>query len=101
MKEKITNVAAHGGASVAGNAAVGGRATVRGKVVVDHDLKVNGFLDAPNIKSTNLGAFKNVADLTAAYPHPRDGQYAYVETEVEQSATPGGAADAGVGTANS
>lgn len=56
----------------------GGNATVRGSVKVGHDMKVEGWLDAPNIKGPNKGLFADVASLQAAYPRPEKGWWAAV-----------------------
>ena len=67
-----------GDVSVGRNATLGGRARIAGSVSVGHNLKVDGWLEAPNIKSTNKGVFKRLEDLTKAYPTPQRGWIAGV-----------------------
>lgn len=57
---------------------IGGNAKVRGSVKVGHSLRVEGWLDAPNIKGPAKGLFRTGVDLKTAYPHPREGWWALV-----------------------
>lgn len=74
----------------------GGNATVRGNVVVGHNLKVEGWLDARNIKGPCKGLFLTEGELEAAYPHPQRGWWGLVgETtpaDVYVAVSDGGAA---------
>ena len=67
-----------GDVSVGRNAAIGGKATIQGSVIVNHSLKVKGYLDAPNIMGVNKGVFATAAALNASYPNPHDGWVAGV-----------------------
>lgn len=69
-----------GDVSVGRNVALGGKATVAGNVTVGHDLKVEGWLEAPNIKDINKGLFSTSTALAAAYPSPEVGWFALVGT---------------------
>ena len=68
--------------SVGGNVAAGGDANIQGNVRIGHNLKVEGWLDARNIKGTNRGMFSSVDALKSSYPTPRNGWYALVGTEL-------------------
>lgn len=67
-----------GDASVGRHVAAGGNATVRGDVTVGHNLKVEGWLEAPNVKGANKGMFYSAEELQAAYPNPEPGWWAIV-----------------------
>ena len=67
-----------GDVSVGRNVAIGGKADIAGSVSIGHDLKVDGWLEAPNIKGANKGLFLNVQELREAYPNPHDGWMAGV-----------------------
>ena len=67
-----------GDVSVGRNVAIGGKAKVAGNLHVGHNLKVEGWLDAANIKGINKGVFLTVQELREAYPHPNDGWLACV-----------------------
>lgn len=66
--------------SVGRNVAIGGKARVAGSATIGHNLKVEGWLDAPNIKNTNKGIFTALEKLEAAFPAPKDGWLAGVGT---------------------
>ncbi|MBD5243661.1 MAG: hypothetical protein HDS60_06215 [Barnesiella sp.] len=67
-----------GDVSVSRNVAIGGGASVRGSATIDHNLKVLGWLDAPNIKGPNKGLFKTALQLRESYPNPHEGWWALV-----------------------
>ena len=67
-----------GDVSVGRNVAMGGKAEIAGSVTVGHNLKVDGWLEAPNIKGANKGVFLTVQALREAYPNPHDGWFAGV-----------------------
>lgn len=69
-----------GDVSVGHNAHVGGKVEVEGCVYVGRDLRVFGWLDAPNIKGPSKGLFKTEAQLLATYPKPQNGWWALVAT---------------------
>lgn len=67
-----------GDVAIGRNVTIGGRATVRGNVKVGHNLRVEGWLDAPNVKGPNKGVFLTEDDLKSAYPRPQNGWWALV-----------------------
>ena len=67
-----------GDISVGRHAVVGGDAKVCGGVTVGKNLKVEGWLDAKNLKAANKGVFLNEESLKKAYPVPKDGWWALV-----------------------
>lgn len=67
-----------GDVSVGRNVAMGGKAEIAGSVTIGHNLKVDGWLEAPNIKGANKGVFLSVQALREAYPNPHDGWMAGV-----------------------
>ena len=67
-----------GDVAVGRNINIGGKATIRGSAKVGHNLKVDGWLEAPNIKGANKGIFLTVQELREAYPNPDDGWMAGV-----------------------
>ena len=67
-----------GDVSVGRNVAIGGRATVAGSMTVGHNFKVDGWLEAVNVRDVNKGVFLSLARLREAYPNPRDGWFAGV-----------------------
>ena len=60
------------------NLSMGGKADISGSVHVGHNMKVDGWLEAPNIKGANKGIFLTVQELREAYPNPDDGWMAGV-----------------------
>lgn len=74
----IPNKNIDGDVSIGRNVNIGSNAVVRGCVTVGHNLKVEGWLDAPNLKGACKGYFLSLADLQAAYPSPTNGDYAFV-----------------------
>ncbi len=73
-----TNRSIGGDVSVGRNAAIGGKVIVQGSTIINHNLKVKGYLDAPNIMGVNKGVFATVAALNTTYPNPHDGWVAGV-----------------------
>lgn len=67
-----------GDLSVGRHLGVGGNANVQGNATVKKNLKVEGWLDAKNIKGPNKGIFLDVVKLREAYPLPHDGWWALV-----------------------
>ncbi len=57
---------------------IGGNLTVRGSAKVGHDLRIEGWLDAPNVKGVMKGMFSTDEELKAAYPIPESGWIALV-----------------------
>ena len=60
---------------------IGGKTTIRGSAKVGHNLTVDGWLEAKNIKGPNKGLFKTAAQLREAYPNPHEGWWALVTVE--------------------
>lgn len=69
-----------GDVTVGRNLVAGGNADIKGDTVVRKNLRVEGWLDAPNIKEARKGWFATVADLTETYPEPDTGWWALVGT---------------------
>ncbi len=67
-----------GDVSVGRNVSLGGKAEIAGSAHIGHNLKVDGWLEAPNIKGANKGVFLTVQALREAYPNPHDGWMAGV-----------------------
>ena len=67
-----------GDVSVGRNVSLGGKADIAGSAHIGHNLKVDGWLEAPNIKGANKGIFLTVQELREAYPVPHDGWMAGV-----------------------
>lgn len=67
-----------GDVSIGRNTAIGGGVTVQGSSTIKGNLRVDGWLDAKNIKSANKGLFTTLAKLKEALPHPRDGWWVIV-----------------------
>ena len=74
-----------GDVAVGRNIAAGGDANVQGSARVGHDLIVEGYLVAKNIKSPCKGLFKTAAILKECFPRPHDGWWAMVGTSVPAS----------------
>lgn len=72
------NTEIDGNLSVGRKITAGGDLTVRGKATFGHDVKVDGWLEAPNIKDINKGIYLSYNDLLVHYPTPRDGWLAGV-----------------------
>lgn len=71
-----------GDVSVGRNVAVGGGATVQGDSLLKGNVRVEGWLDADNIRGANKGVFTSVEKLKSAYPRPCDGWWAIVGTSL-------------------
>lgn len=67
-----------GDVDVGRNVAIGGDAIVQGKSHYKGDVRIDGWLDAENIKGPNKGLFTTLEGLKRAYPHPKDGWWAVV-----------------------
>lgn len=70
-----------GDVAVGRNVSMGGSGTVRGSMTVGHNLTVEGWLEAKNIKGPNKGLFKTATQLREAYPNPHEGWWALVTVE--------------------
>lgn len=67
-----------GDVAIGRHVTVGGNATVRGNANVKKNLRVEGWLDAPNVIGVNKGLFPNIEALRASYPYPEPGWYAMI-----------------------
>lgn len=75
---QIKTTAIEGDVAVGRNVTAGGNASVRGNMTVKKNLRVEGWLDARNIKGPNKGVFESAVKLREAYPMPHDGWWALV-----------------------
>lgn len=69
-------------AALGGDAMIGGRVNVRGNVTFGRNLRVEGWLDAPNIKGPLKGWFRDVATLEKYYRKPQSGWLALVGSTI-------------------
>lgn len=67
-----------GDIDVGRNVAIGGDMLMQGKSHYKGDVRIDGWLDAENIKGPNKGLFTTLEGLKRAYPHPKDGWWAVV-----------------------
>lgn len=77
-KKGVLNHEFGGDVSIARHVAVGGNQAVRGTLKVGHDVIIDGWLAARNIKGPNKGMFYDAATLNEAFPHPMLGWWALV-----------------------
>ena len=82
---QIKTTEIEGDVAVGRHTTMGGNAKVQGNATVKKNLKVEGWLEAPNIKSVNKGVFRTEAKLRAAYPGPLDGWFAGVMSDLGQA----------------
>lgn len=64
------------------NLCTGGSAVINGSAHIGRDLRVDGWLDAPNVKRDSKGLFLTPEALTETYPHPEPGWWAMVGTSL-------------------
>mgnify|MGYP003048402743 CR=1 FL=1 len=67
-----------GDVAVGRNVSAGGNVNIQGNTRIGHNLNVEGWLDAKNIKGPNKGVFRTLAQLQEVYPIPEPGWYALV-----------------------
>lgn len=67
-----------GDVAIGRHVATGGNATVQGHATIKKNLRVEGWLEAKNIKGPNKGVFTSVAKLKETYPIPHAGWWALV-----------------------
>nr|DAW88156.1 MAG TPA: hypothetical protein [Caudoviricetes sp.] len=84
-----------GDVAIGRHVTTGGNATIQGNATVNRNLRVKGWLDAPNIKGANKGLFESVVSLREAYPHPHDGWFAGVPASDKDISDLGLTADKG------
>lgn len=82
-----------GDVSVGRNVAIGGKTEIAGSAHISHNVKIDGWLEAPNIKGVNKGVFLTVQDLREAYPNPHDGWFAGVGSSTPFTAYVGNGGD--------
>lgn len=71
-----------GDLAIGRNISCGGNANIQGNARIGHNLIVEGWLDAPNIKGPEKGMFESADYLMFSYPHPDDGWWALVGTSL-------------------
>lgn len=71
-----------GDVSVGRNFSIGGNTTIQGNGHIKGGFKVDGWLEAKNIKGMDKGVFANTDVLKDAYPSPQVGFTAKVGTEL-------------------
>lgn len=76
--ESIKTQHLHGSASIGRNVSVGGRLDVNGDTRYAHDVRIEGWLDAPNIRGVCVGLYLTEEELKEDRPEPRTGWYAIV-----------------------
>lgn len=64
--------------TVGRDAQVGGNSVTHGSAIVKRDMRVEGWLDAPNLVGACKGLFASGDALKASYPKPRPGWFAFV-----------------------
>ena len=69
-----------GDVAIGRNIAAGGGANIQGNLRVGHNVRIEGWLDAKNIKGCDKGLFESFEALKAAYPQPRPGWWAMTYT---------------------
>lgn len=74
-----------GNVSVTRGVHVGGDVQTGGSAIVKHNLRVDGWLDAPNVKGACKGLFASVDALVACYPEPDAGSWALVGASLPAS----------------
>lgn len=79
---QIKTTEIEGDVAIGRHVTAGGSAIVRGNAKIGHNLRVEGWLDAPNIKGPAKGLFADEAALNAAYPLPEKGWWALVGDSV-------------------
>lgn len=83
MSNATKNTEIEGSLAVGKHLSTGGNMTVRGNARFGHNVKIEGWLEAPNIKDINKGIFLTYQELLARYPKPHDGWLAGVVETVD------------------
>ncbi|MGM9861533.1 MAG: hypothetical protein ACI30W_02960, partial [Muribaculaceae bacterium] len=73
-----TNKEIDGHIMVRRNSTIGGNAKICGFATIGHDLRVEGWLDAPNIRGAGKGLYASEERLNTVHPKPADGWWALV-----------------------
>lgn len=74
-----------GDVAVGRNVTIGGKTTIRGSARVNHNLVIDGWLEAKNVKGPNKGLFKTEDQLREAFPEPHEGWWALVAVASSES----------------
>lgn len=80
---KGTNI--DGDLSVSHDVALGGGVTAQGGAHIKGSVKIDGWLDAPNIKAVNKGLFTSEGELNNQYPEPLAGWFAIVVDATDET----------------
>lgn len=67
-----------GDSAIGRNCYIGGNTNIRGCATVGHNLKVEGWLEAKNIRGAAKGLFLTLERLRDAYSEPREGWWALI-----------------------
>ena len=67
-----------GDVAVGRNVDIGGDVDIKGHIHAGHNLTVDGWLDAPNVKGPSKGLFPSETAMKGAYPLPEPGWWALV-----------------------
>lgn len=79
---KGTNI--DGDVAIGRNLALGGNVVAQGMAHIKSGLRVDGWLDAENIKAANKGLFQNESELKKEYPKPLAGWFAVVIDDIDK-----------------
>lgn len=74
-----------GDVAVGRNVTIGGKTTIRGSARVNHNLVIDGWLEAKNVKGPNKGLFKTEDQLREAFPEPHEGWWALIAVASSES----------------
>lgn len=85
MSYKNTEI--EGDLAVGRHIVAGGNMNIRGNAKIGHNLKVEGYLEAPNIKDINKGVFVSYQELLTHYPTAKDGWLAGVVETITDATT--------------
>lgn len=75
---QIKTTAISGDVAIGRHLTAGGSANIRGDVTVKRNLKVEGWIDAKNIKGPSKGLYCSIERLRSIHPVPHDGWWALV-----------------------
>ena len=68
-----------GDAIISGDVTTGGGVVANGSSTFKKNVRVEGYLEANNIRGANKGAFSDVEKLKEYYPNPKNGWWALVK----------------------
>lgn len=75
---QINTTAISGDVAIGRHLTAGGSVNIRGDVTVKRNLKVEGWIDAKNIKGPSKGLYSSIERLRSIHPVPHDGWWALV-----------------------